>query len=302
MICETSNRNTNDLQGISNLLAYDLNLHFIAHEHACDSSTVVVTIYKELTIWKASECFPQDLGSDSRQTTCGLRPKTTTTQFSSTATQPNVINQADTARNKEKPLNQFSACCWAPIYEVAAKGEKDGGGGTVVDSRNSLHLPTLRAGFLTFSPLATNGWHPSTFPCLLPSGRPGSGPVLWPLENQPLHNLQGLQVGIIKGPGSHQSDAPLPAGFTPSCFSMGRSSSARSVSPRSPGTQNLWQSTSRQHTSCRWRLVLLKVDHESNCQPEILQTAPTHRTPVETATRAKPSENNWRGQGPGSRV
>ena len=113
MICETSNRNTNDLQGISNLLAYDLNLHFIAHEHACDSSTVVVTIYKELTIWKASECFPQDLGSDSRQTTCGLRPKTTTTQFSSTAKQPNVINQADTARNKEKPLNSvLSSNLW----------------------------------------------------------------------------------------------------------------------------------------------------------------------------------------------
>ena len=169
MICETSNRNTNDLQGISNLLAYDLNLHFIAHEHACDSSTVVVTIYKELTIWKASECFPQDLGSDSRLTTCGLRPKTT--QFSSTAKQPNVINQAEIKRNP-------SIRCRAPIYEVAAKGEKDGGGGTVVDSRNSLHLPTLRAGFLAFSPLATNGWQPSTFPCLLPSGRPGSGPVL----------------------------------------------------------------------------------------------------------------------------
>ena len=43
---------------------------------------------------------------------------------------------------------------------MAAKGEKDGGGGTVVDSRNSLHLPTLRAGFLAFSPLATNAWQP----------------------------------------------------------------------------------------------------------------------------------------------
>ena len=54
----------------------------------------------------------KDLGSDSRQTTCGLRPKTTTTQFSSTATQPNVINQADTARNKEKPLNSV------PVVEL----------------------------------------------------------------------------------------------------------------------------------------------------------------------------------------
>ena len=89
-----------------------MNLHYIAHEHACDSSTVVVTIYKELTIWKAGECFPQDLGSDSRHTTCGLRPKTTTTQFSSTAKQPNVINQADTARNKEKPLNSV------PVVEL----------------------------------------------------------------------------------------------------------------------------------------------------------------------------------------
>ena len=29
-----------------------------------------------------------------------------------------------------------------------------------MDSRNSLHLPTLRAGFLAFSPLATNAWQP----------------------------------------------------------------------------------------------------------------------------------------------
>ena len=168
------------------MLAYDLNLRYIAHEHACDSSTVVVTIYKELTIWKAGECFPQDLGSDSRLTTCGLRPKTTTTQFSSTAKQPNVINQADTARNKEKPLNsvpvvELQSMRWLPRERRMEEEAPSWTLGTAYTCQLCGQVFLL---LVPWQPmvgnqcLATNGWQPSTFPCLLPSGRPGSGPVL----------------------------------------------------------------------------------------------------------------------------
>ena len=103
------------------------------------------------------------------------------------------------------------------------------------------------------------GWSPSTFPRFIPSGGLGPSPVLWPPENQPLHNLQGLQVGGV----SHQfliicehSKFSDTADSTPSWFSTARFSSARSASPPSPGTPPLSQLTSPQHTNSLSRLIV----------------------------------------------
>ena len=137
------------------------------------------------------------------------------------------------------------------------------------------------------------------------SGSLGPWSFLWPPENQPLHNLQGLQVrGVII---CQYLQLPFSVDSIPSWFSTAPFSSARSASPPSPGTQTLSLLTSQQHMTCLWRLVQMScywqwIVQKKFMLPGILQIAPAQRAPTKTASRQKTSENHWRSQSSGSRV